>query len=216
MIGSRFILGVFQEAVAVHIHRPNTAWLGTTKTDVVELVTEHDTRYSSRYHRGGTPSEEEPQPQEQALRNELEKTRREAAENRDLYLRTLAEAENTRRRMQRLYDDRLAEAKRDLLRKVIAVADNLERALAHQQAREGLVEGIRLTYRQLQQVLASEGVEPIQALGQPFDPAEHEAVAMVEGPEPAGTVVTEELRGYRQGSHLLRPAHVHVVTGEPD
>lgn len=158
----------------------------------------------------------EPETAEEALRRELAEARREAAENRDLYLRALADKENARKRLERLYQERLAESKRVLLRRIIAVADNLERALAHQEAREGLVEGIRLTYRQLQDVLRAEGVEPIQALGQPFDPAEHEAVGVVEGPEPPGTVVGEELRGYRQGEYLLRPAHVRVAAGEPD
>jgi len=158
----------------------------------------------------------EPETVEEALRRELAEARREAAENRDLYLRALADKENARKRLERLYEERLAESKRVLLRRIIAVADNLERALAHQEAREGLVEGIRLTYRQLQDVLRAEGVEPIQALGQPFDPTEHEAVGVVEGPEPPGTVVGEELRGYRQGEYLLRPAHVRVAAGEPD
>jgi len=153
---------------------------------------------------------------EQALRRELEQARREAAENRELYLRALADKENARKRLERLYEERLAESKRTLLRRIIAVADNLERALAHQEAREGLIEGIRLTYRQLQDLLRTEGVEPIQALGQPFDPAEHEAVEVVEGPEPPGTVVGEELRGYKQGEYLLRPAYVRVAAGEPD
>jgi molecular chaperone GrpE len=160
--------------------------------------------------------QEEAQTVEEALRRELEQARQEAAQNRDLYLRALADKENTRKRLERLYDERLAEAKRNLLRRVIAISDNLERALAHQEAHEGLVEGVRLTHRQLQDLLKSEGVEQIQALGQPFNPAEHEAVAMVEGPEPPGTVVGEELRGYKQGGHLLRPAHVRVVSGEPD
>lgn len=168
----------------------------------------------------GQPAEavpqEEPQTVEEALRHELEQAQREAAENRDLYLRALADKENARKRLERLYEERLAEAKRNLLRRIIPVADNLERALTHQEAREGLIEGIRLTYRQLQDLLRSEGVEPIQALGQPFNPAEHEAVALIEGPEPPGTVVGEELRGYRQGEYLLRPAHVRVVSGEPD
>jgi molecular chaperone GrpE len=164
---------------------------------------------------GGSTPEEEGQTVE-ALRRELERARREAAENRDLYLRALAEKENARKRLERLYEDRLAENKRQLLRRVIAVADNLERALAHQVSHEGLVEGIRLTYRQLLDLLRSEGVEAIQAVGQPFNPAEHEAVAIVEGPEPPGTVVGEELRGYRQGDRLLRPAQVRVAAGEPD
>ena len=164
----------------------------------------------------GTAPPEEPQTVEEALRRELEQARQEAAQNRDLYLRALADKENARKRLERLYEERLAEAKRDLLRRFIAVADNLERALVHQQAGQALVEGIRLTYRQMQDLLQSEGVQPIQALGQPFNPAEHEAVALVEGPEPAGTVVAEELRGYRQNGRLLRPAHVRVVSGEPD
>ena len=150
---------------------------------------------------------------EQDLRQQLETAKREAAESRELYLRALAEKENARRRLERLYEERQAEARREILRKVIAVGDNLERALEHQTAREGLLEGVRLTHRQLQDVLRSEGVEPIQAVGQPFDPQEHEAVAMVEGAEPAGTVVAEERRGYRQGDRLLRPAQVRVAAG---
>jgi len=163
-----------------------------------------------------TTPEAEPQLTAEALRRELEQARRAAEENRDLYLRALADKENARKRLERLYDERLAEARRDLLRRIITVGDNLERALAHQEAREGLVEGIELTYRQMLSLLRSEGVEPIEALGQPFNPAEHEAVALVEGPEPPGTVVAEELRGYRQGDFLLRAAQVRVVAGQPD
>ncbi len=161
-------------------------------------------------------SSNDPQALAEDLRVELEQARQEATENRDLYLRALADRENARKRLERLYDERLAEAKRRLLREMIAVADDLERALAHREAHEALVEGIRLTYRNLQDMLRSEGVEPVEALGQPFNPAEHEAVALVEGPEPPGTVIGEELRGYRQGDHLLRPAQVRVVAGEPD
>lgn len=157
----------------------------------------------------------EPQVTLEALQQELAQARREAAENRDLYLRALAEKENARKRLERLYEERLAEAKRNLLRKVIAVSDNLERALAYQDAREGLREGVQLIYRQMQDLLCSEGVEPIEALGQPFDPSQHEAVAVVEGAEPPGTIVVEELRGYRHGEQLLRPAHVHVASGQP-
>ncbi len=168
---------------------------------------------------GRTPEnlpEKEPETVEEALRQELAQAQREASENRDLYLRALAERENARKRLERLYEDRLAEAKRNLLRKVIAVADNLERALAHPEAGAALVEGVRLTHRQLQDLLRSEGVERIQTVGRPFNPAEEEAVAVVEGPEPPGTVVGEELPGYRQGDYLIRPAHVRVVGGEPD
>jgi molecular chaperone GrpE len=164
----------------------------------------------------GAGCEEELRAAGDTLRRELEQARQEAAESRELYLRALADKENSRKRLERLYEERLAEARRALLRRILTVADDLERALAHQDAGEALVEGVRLTYRQLQNLLQSEGVERVEVLGQPFNPAEHEAVALVEGPEPPGTVVGEELRGYRLGEHLLRPAHVRVVAGEPD
>jgi len=148
------------------------------------------------------------------LRLELEQARQEVAENRDLYLRALADKENTRKRLERLHEERVAEARRSLLREMLAVADDLERALTHQEAREGLLEGIQLTHRELLAILRRHGVEPIEALGQPFNPAE--AVGLVEGPEPPGTVVGEELRGYRQGDQLLRAARVRVAAGQPD
>jgi molecular chaperone GrpE len=77
---------------------------------------------------------------------------------------------------------------------------------------EGLLTGLELIDRVLQDTLGRYGVKPVQAVGRPFDPFDHEAVEMVAGEgEPAGTVLAELQRGYRFYEHLLRPARVRVV-----
>jgi len=95
-----------------------------------------------------------------------------------------------------------------LLRHLLVVADNLERALAHAEESESLREGVQLTLRALTRQLAQEGVTPIEALGQPFDPRLHEAVA---GDGSPGDTVVEVLEtGYTLSGGLLRPARVVV------
>jgi molecular chaperone GrpE len=167
---------------------------------------------------------------------ELAAARREADENRDKYLRAVAEIENVKKRLGRLYEQRLQEGKRQLLLRFLEVADNLERALAmarhEDQAEEGLLEGVDLTYRDLQRMLAQEGVEAMDVVGQPFDPRLHEAVEVVpwqmvaqsfdkirqvQGGATAGRddpkeiVVAEIRKGYLYRGQLLRPARVRVT-----
>ncbi len=135
---------------------------------------------------------------------------------RDSYLdqlkRSLAEFANYRRRV----DQERALARelstRDLLRALVPIIDDFERALAAvpEDLREHpWVEGIRLIERKLQALLEREGVTPVEALGKPFDPGLHEAVAT----EPGSTqniVVEVYQKGYLHGQHLLRPAMVKV------
>lgn len=146
---------------------------------------------------------------------ELAAARRERDEWEDKYLRTLAETQNLRQRLQRNAEERAFEENRRVLRRFLDVADNLERAL---DAAEGpnatnpLAEGIRLTYRELERALGDAGVKPLTPLGQPFDPNYHEAVATVQAPNaPAGTVVEEVQKGYSFQEKLLRPAKVIVA-----
>jgi len=113
--------------------------------------------------------------------------------------------------MERIYRDRAQEEKKRLLRAFLAVADNLARALACQDEGEGLRRGVELTYRECQRLLTQEGVEPIEALGQPFDPYLHEAVEVVEDGGKPGTVVEELEKGYTYQGQVLRPAKVKVV-----
>jgi molecular chaperone GrpE len=133
-----------------------------------------------------------------------------------------AEMAAFRRRTEARLAQQADEEKQRLLRSFLQVADNLERALGtgtHLQgespndcdAGASLRQGVELTYRALQQLLAQEGVEPIQALGQPFDPHLHEAMLASPAPEPPGTVIGELERGYRYRGRLLRPARVQLA-----
>jgi len=158
-----------------------------------------------------TEQAEQPQQPELVSREELEAARQEAAEYKDKYLRLLAEMDNYRKQVERIYKDRAEEEKKRLLRAFLSVADNLARALACEGDGDGLREGVDLTYKEFHRLLANEGVEPIEAVGQPFDPKFHEAVEVVsDGGEP-GSVLEEMEKGYLYKGQVLRPAKVKVV-----
>lgn len=133
----------------------------------------------------------------------------------DRALRLQAEMENFRKRQQRWAEDRIRSERERLLRAFLGVIDDLERALAAPAGDgTGLRQGLELTLRSARQMLEREGVEPIQAMGAPFDPAWHEAVAKQASQEAgvsAGTVVQVTEAGYRIGDQLLRPAKVIVA-----
>jgi molecular chaperone GrpE len=134
---------------------------------------------------------------------------------RDRALRLQAEIENFRKRQQRLAEERVLADRERLLRAFLGVADDLERALHADGAdADDLRQGVDLTYRSLMRLLDQEGAEPIEAAGQPFNPAWHEAVGTVPhvhaGAAP-DTVVKVVEAGYRLGDRLLRPARVIVA-----
>jgi molecular chaperone GrpE len=115
----------------------------------------------------------------------------------------------------------VAAARESVLRDMLEVADNLERA-ASAQAKGGdgagdaaaVLKGVGLVLRLFQQKLERYEVKPFDVAGQPFDPRVHEAVSRVESAEvPSGSVVTELQKGYKVGERLLRPAMVSVSTG---
>jgi molecular chaperone GrpE len=154
--------------------------------------------------------------QEQSVENDAL-----AAENaslRDRMLRALAEAENTRQRADRAAADASRYAITDFAREMLAVADNLQRTLAAAErpafgavGDAALIEGVRATQRMLMQALERYGVRKIEALGQPFDPALHEAVLEVDDAlHPPGTVVRVLEDGYTIHDRLLRAARVAV------
>ena len=178
-------------------------------------MTEKEVKVPIRQETKETKPAEQPRPQEPELvpREELEAARQEAAEYKDKYLRLLAEKENYRKQVERIYRDRAEEEKKRLLRSFLTVADNLARALACEGDGDGLRQGVDLTYREFQRLLSQEGVEPIEALGQPFDPHLHEAVEVVEDGGEPGTVVEELEKGYTYKGQVLRPAKVKVVRG---
>lgn len=149
------------------------------------------------------------------LEEELSTVRIEATRNWDLYLRERAELENFRKRSQRDKEDAIRYANDRLLREMIPVLDNLERAVEHagQKGEEskGLLEGVTITATQFRKALEDFGVKPIVALGAPFDPNLHQAMGQMESAEHApNTVVTEYQKGYLLHDRLLRPSMVIV------
>jgi molecular chaperone GrpE len=147
------------------------------------------------------------------LNNEIEAARAEASNNWDLYLRERADLENARKRHQRDKEDALRFANDRLLKEMIPVLDNLERAVEHagqaNDAKEGLLEGVNMTINQFRKALEDFGVKPIIAVGEGFDPNLHQAMGQIESAEQApNTVVTEFQKGYLLHDRLLRPSLV--------
>lgn len=141
-------------------------------------------------------------------------------ELKDRMLRIAAEFENYKKRARKEQTDAVAQAREALLRDILEVVDNLERAAAQTQAGAvdgaAIQKGVSLVLRLFQQKLERYEVKPFEAAGQPFDPRVHEAISRVESAQvPAGSVATELQKGYRIGERLLRPAMVSVSTGAP-
>jgi molecular chaperone GrpE len=139
---------------------------------------------------------------------------------RDQYLDSLqrlkAEFDNFRKRNDRERQTIAAGATREVVRDLLPVMDNLERAVAALGDQgEGIVAGLEMVRGQLAGLLTGHGVEEIPAHGEPFDPTVHEAIAQVPAPDhPEGTVVEVVEKGYRHSEHVLRPTRV-VVAARP-
>lgn len=152
---------------------------------------------------------------DQALQEELERLQEEMARLRELYLRKLADFENFRKRKEKEMQDFRQLAHADLLRDVLPVLDNLERALAVPEGDgSGIRTGVELVLRQLKDVLSRYGLAEVNPVAQAFDPRYHEAIARQEREELTNEVVLEVLqKGYMLHEKLLRPAM--VVVGVP-
>lgn len=138
-------------------------------------------------------------------------------EFKDQALRARAEFDNYRKRMARESDTVRKTAAQGLVRSLLPIVDNLERALNHVEDRGGgLAQGVEMILRQFADVLSAQGLEPIPAKGEPFDPNIHEALTHQPSEEfPADTVMEEFQRGYRLGDYVLRPSQVVVSSGQP-
>jgi molecular chaperone GrpE len=139
-----------------------------------------------------------------------------AAEADDRHLRLLAEFDNYRRRTAKEHEAARREGRRAALLPLLPVLDSLERALATGSTDRDFYDGVAATHRLFLTALREAGAEPIESVGQPFDPNLHEAVAAVpaDGEVAPGAVVREVRRGWRLGDELLRPAQVVVATAE--
>ncbi len=145
-------------------------------------------------------------------------------DNWDRALRAAADLENFRRRSRRDVSDARTEARSKVLREMLPVIDNLERAVAHAEQNDednagvtSVIDGVKLVLRQFAQALERCEVLPVEAEGKPFDPNIHEAISQLETNEQApGSVVQVLQRGYTIGDRLLRPALVVVAKAAPE
>jgi molecular chaperone GrpE len=153
----------------------------------------------------------------ETLRQEVAAKELEAKQNYDRFLRQVAELENLKRRSAREREEVSRFANEALIKDLLSVVDNLERAVAHASGGgngKPIVEGVEMVLKGLGDVLAKHGVTQVSALGQPFDPAKHEAIAQVESDVHEPNSVVEELhKGYMLRDRLLRPALVSVAKG---
>jgi molecular chaperone GrpE len=154
-----------------------------------------------------------------ALRQDLERTRAKEAEYLDGWQRARAELANARKRFQREQEQAYADAKGDVLARLLPIVDDLERAietLPHNLSSLTWIQGILLIQRKVQVLLEQEGVSVIEIAGQEFEPFLHQAVTY----EPSETVreghiITELQKGYKLGDRVLRPSMVRVSSGPP-
>ena len=149
------------------------------------------------------------------LREALEAKAREADATHDRYVRTAAEFDNARKRAVREREELIRGANESLIRELLPVLDNFERALQAARGDAGaaaVTAGVELIQRELLRVLEKFGVTAFTSVGMPFDPERHEAVARVPAAgRPEMTVVDETARGYLLNGRVLRPAMVTVA-----
>jgi molecular chaperone GrpE len=150
-----------------------------------------------------------------ALREQVQTLEKEKKDTYDRLLRAAADLDNFRKRTRKEIDDARFQAKEQTLKEILPGIDNLERAIAagsKEAGAQSVLEGVRLVLRQFQTALERADVKPFEAVGQPFDPARHEAISQIAtAAYPPGTVAEELQKGYMIGSRLLRPALVAVA-----
>jgi molecular chaperone GrpE len=148
------------------------------------------------------------------LRARIEQLEADAKEASNRYLRLAADFDNYKKRVRQEQSETIQRANADLIGKLLPVFDNLHRVVesAPVGVDDAWLQGIKLTLQQLDELLASQGVSPIESVGTPFDPTLHEAIGHEESDEhPEDTVVSEVRKGYRLHDRVVRPALVRVA-----
>jgi molecular chaperone GrpE len=157
--------------------------------------------------------------------NELEKSKQEAADNYDKFLRASAELENYKKRAVKELADAINYGNEKIIKDILPIMDSLERALDHAAANsedfDTYLEGLKLIYEKLLKTLEKHGVEKIDAVGMDFDPNFHEAMLQVESEDYEDNKIVEEFEGgYLLNGRLLRPAKAavskHVKKGKQE
>lgn len=147
-----------------------------------------------------------------ALKRQLEDAETKLAETVDGWQRSMADFQNYKRRVERDNEIVKANMKGDLIKKVLPVLDDLERALQNRPAEDAWANGIELVVRKFQNLLDAEGVKRIEAKGTAFDPAFHEAISHEPSKDvESGHVIDVVQNGYMLGERVIRPALVRVA-----
>jgi molecular chaperone GrpE len=150
----------------------------------------------------------------------LATTREELSRLKDILMRTAADFDNFRKRSRREIEDARKGGREELLKELLPVFDNLERAVTSAQKAsdiKSMADGVAMVLRQFQDTLTRTGITRVPAVGNPFDPQIHDAIQQIETDEHApGTVVAEVQPGYLQGERLLRAAMVVVSKPKSD
>jgi molecular chaperone GrpE len=148
----------------------------------------------------------------EALKRQLEETEAKVSEYRDSWLRSQAEFQNYKKRIERDNDLMKFSMKGDIVKKILPVLDDLERALQNRPADDLWANGIELVVRKFQTIIESEGVKRIEAEGAEFDPNFHEAISNEPSEEvESGHVIAVVQNGYILGERVIRPALVRVA-----
>ena len=153
------------------------------------------------------------------IQGELETAKQETKETYDRFLRISAEFENYKKRSAREMDDFRKFANQSLIKEMLAVVDNLERALISSNGKSSedtcMADGVNLTLMEILKVFEKFNVKPIESIGQPFDPNFHQAMMQEETDDyPENTVITEMQKGYMIHDRLLRPSMVVVAASK--
>ena len=150
----------------------------------------------------------------------LSEVQAESARLRDQLLRTAADFDNFRKRARRDQDDERRRGREGLLKDLLPVFDNLERAVAHAEGAQdakAVADGLRMVLKQFGDTLDRTGIKRVPSIGLPFDPTRHEAIQHLESTQhPAGVVLAEVQPGYMIGDQLVRAALVVVSKGAPE
>ncbi len=164
-----------------------------------------------------TEEKKEPDPLSK-LQAQLEQKTKESSEYFDKWLRLRAEMENFKKRMEKEKSEHLKFGNESLLKALLPILDNLERAIDHgknAQDNSSLMTGVEMIRKEFASLLERFGVKPVPAAGEAFDPEKHEAISQEESDLEANRVVSAVQNGYFYHDRLLRPAKVIVSRGKP-
>jgi molecular chaperone GrpE len=184
-----------------------------------EAMVDEGAAESGKAPRSSKPPSAPPQDAPVTETDPLAQAQAEAARLQDAWLRTAADFDNFRKRARRELEEARRAGREDLVKALLPVFDNLDRALQSSQRStdvKAMAEGLAMVQRQFVDALGREGIVRVPTVGHPFDPNLHEAIQQVEtDSHPPGTVIAEVQSGYMQGERLLRAAMVVVARPKP-